>query len=129
MTPTLLAVLQVVHKQKEKEKGRTECASCKQNLDSLLAQALAPLSKHKDMHSASLPRNFTAARATAGPAYPREWPQLTAPSKPYSKTLNAEVAANIDAELSAIDQKSLAAEEQSKSDLVSASSAASFFSR
>ena len=77
LTPTLLTVLKIVHRDRDKDKG--VCGDCSTNLDSLLSQALAPLSNAQDMHSASLPRNFhisTHSSASTDQIYAREWPPM-----------------------------------------------------
>lgn len=119
-----------MHKSKEKEKDRFECRDCKKNLDSLLLQAVEPITSKKDMQTASLPRNFSANRATNTQTYPFEWPRIGGTHKSFSNELDGENFASLSPNSSEIDvsPKSVAVEEAPPDD-TSTTPAASFFMR
>ncbi len=129
LTPTILAVLQVVHKEKYKERGKLECSSCQGNLDSLVSLALAPLGRHQEMHSASLPRNFSLASAS-GRYHVKEAIQLGPQLKPLDKSFGSEIVSNLEAEVNEDDGGiKFSGEEETDNDLSANSPAASFFFR
>ncbi|XP_065052250.1 uncharacterized protein LOC135681616 isoform X2 [Rhopilema esculentum] len=130
LTPTIFAVLQAVHKTKDRDKGSLECKACEKDLDSLLMQALAPITTPKEMQTASLPRNFSVTKATTTQTYSFEWPRLGESAKSYSKAIDAENLVAFNSQLSESEIKtSCDAIEESPSDATSSSSAASFFMR
>ena len=82
------------------------------------------------MQTASLPRNFSASKANTTQTYSFEWPRLGGSGKLYSKAVDADSQATLNLELDEDEAKSkTVVEEESRNDVNSASSAASFFLR
>ena len=114
-----------MHRSKDKEKGRFECRDCQTNLDSLLVQAVEPITTRQDMQTASLPRNFSVNKATTTQTYSFEWPRIGSSEKSFAKAITS---LNLKDNEDNVKPDSGIAEEALSED-ASASSAASFFMR
>eukprot|EP00794_Sanderia_malayensis_P017822 gene17822-19601_t len=141
LTPSIVAVLQVVHEDNNSSKCKdnnnaVKCPVCDRSLDSLIKQALTPIKQQQQENmqqqsSTSLPRNFSLQSSTSarGKQLKEDDVCLLQSVKSYIKTIDAQFTSNtIQRDMSESADK-INPEDQSESELSSTTSASSFFYR